>query len=699
MKLRFKLILISTLFCLLSTLTAEAQPSPVDVNGDGTLNILVMGTSNSIEDNFEEFSPNQITTELQSILSLDPLISLNINVVSEDIYRTKTVSTGIAGQFTANRDYYCHSLTQYYYWPDNRTARINNLTGNNGTDWDYVVINADPYIISTMPGYFSLGVNKIGSVIHSGGAVPLLMMEWAKDSTFINHFEEFAYRTAEGATVPVQVIPAGLAWQSLPGNLRDVSSPHPTPNGAYLAAASIYSTLLKRSASSSQYNYNDTIADVAEYTRNTALGQVHFTGQPTFISPFKSCNISDTSLVYNHGGTSTENGILTGLQWVISGNQKTLQYGATAPVHLNYGRSSMGSTHLYRIDSTNFDYSFGYPLQDDASTGLVTMLYGLDKRLNATDVETDLGTARQMINQSELPYARNVPLRTIIAQMIEEIPGVLIYPIGDPWHLSSDVNKAIGTYMYTILTSDCTLPPAPNICSDATQWRSWMAHKVGQEIAWNLMYQQGANSCNKRIDNITACGSYTWINGTTYYSSNTSATFTYTNSAGCDSSVILNLTINPLDMSVTQNGSSLTANQAGANYQWLNCSTGASITGANNQSYTPATNGSYAVIVNYNGCSDTSSCISLNTVGLIDNIFESEILIYPNPTDENVSIQLGGYCDNVTLIVRNVYGNEMVSQNLQNTDVVNVKIEGAPGIYFLTISCHDKNATFKILKK
>jgi hypothetical protein len=697
MKIRFKLM--STFFCLLSTLATEAQTFPVDVNGDGTLNILIIGTSNSIEDNFEEFSPNQITTELQSILSLDPLISLNINVVSEDIYRTKTVSTGIAGQFTSNRDYYCHSLTQYYYWPDNRTARINNLTGNNGTDWDYVVINADPYIISTMPGYYSLGVNKIGSVIHSGGAVPLLMMEWAKDSTLINHFEEFTYRTAEGATVPVQVIPAGLAWQSLPSNLKDVSSAHPTPNGAYLAAAAIYSTLLKRSASSSQYNYNDTIADVAEYTRNTAVGQVHFTGQPTFISPFKSCNISDTNLVYNHGGTSTENGILTGLQWVISGNQKTLQYGATAPINFNYGRSSMGSTHLYQIDSTNFDYSFGYPLQDDASTGLVTMLYGLDKRSWSADVETDLGTARQMINQSELPYARNVPLRTIIAQMIEEIPGVLIYPIGDPWHLSSDVNKAIGTYMYTILTSDCTLPPAPNICSDSTQWRSWMAHKVGQETAWNLMYQEGANSCNKQIDNIAACDSYTWINGTTYYSSNTSATFTYNNLAGCDSTVILNLTINPPDMSITQNGSSLTANQAGANYQWLNCSTGAFITGANNQSYTPATNGSYAVIVNYNGCSDTSSCINLNEVGLINNIFESELLIYPNPTDENVSVKLGSYCDNVILIVRSVYGNEIVSQNLQNTDLVNIKIEGAPGIYFLTISCQDKNATFKILKK
>jgi len=522
---KYKQILISSLLWLFISLLAQGQTSPIDINGNGTLDILIIGSTNSIENNFEEFSPNQIATELDNILSSDSLVNLNINVISEDIYKSKTVSTGIAGQITANRNYYCHSLAQYYYWPDNRTSRINNLSGNNGTDWDYVVINADPYIISTMPGYYSLGVNKIGSVIHSGGAVPILMMEWAKDSTFINHFEEFTYRTAEGARVPIQVIPAGLAWQSLPSNLKDISNAHPTPNGAYLAAASIYSSLLKRSASSSQYNYNDTIADVAEYTRNTAVGQVHFSGQPTFVSPFKSCEISDSAIIYNHTGSSTEYGILTGLQWVTAGNQKTLQFGSTAPIHFNYGRSSMGGGFKeYKIDSTKFDYSFGYPLQDDASTGLVTMLYGIDKRASSTDVETDLGTARQMINQSELPFARNVPLRTIIAQMIEEIPGVLIYPNGDPWHLSNDVNKAIGSYIYTILTSDCTLPPGPTICQDSTQWRTWMAHKIGQETAWNLMYLKGANSCNKQIDSISACDSYTWINGTTYFSSNTAAT-------------------------------------------------------------------------------------------------------------------------------------------------------------------------------
>ena len=45
-------------------------------------------------------------------------------------------------------------------------------------------------------------------------------------------------------------------------------------------------------------------------------------------------------------------------------------------------------------------------------------------------------------------------------------------------------------------------------------------------------------------DQITACGSYTWINGVTYTSSNNTATQTLTAANGCDSIVTLDLTIN-----------------------------------------------------------------------------------------------------------------------------------------------------------
>lgn len=51
----------------------------------------------------------------------------------------------------------------------------------------------------------------------------------------------------------------------------------------------------------------------------------------------------------------------------------------------------MGSTHLYMVDTSIFNYSFGYPLQDDLGTGLVSMQYGIDQRVNQYDKETDLG--------------------------------------------------------------------------------------------------------------------------------------------------------------------------------------------------------------------------------------------------------------------------------------------------------------------
>jgi len=54
------------------------------------------------------------------------------------------------------------------------------------------------------------------------------------------------------------------------------------------------------------------------------------------------------------------------------------------------------------------------------------------------------------------------------------------------------------------------------------------------------------------VDVQTACGSYTWIDGITYTESNSTATFTLTNAAGCDSVVTLHLTIfNPVHTAVT----------------------------------------------------------------------------------------------------------------------------------------------------
>ncbi len=57
------------------------------------------------------------------------------------------------------------------------------------------------------------------------------------------------------------------------------------------------------------------------------------------------------------------------------------------------------------------------------------------------------------------------------------------------------------------------------------------------------------------IDEVTACNSYTWINGTTYTQSTNTPTYTLTNAAGCDSVVTLHLTVNhsrPVSYTITE---------------------------------------------------------------------------------------------------------------------------------------------------
>ena len=94
-------------------------------------------------------------------------------------------------------------------------------------------------------------------------------------------------------------------------------------------------------------------------------------------------------------------------------------------------------------------------------------------------------------------------------------------------------------------------------------------------------------------DTQTACESYTWIDGNTYSSSNTSATHTLTSAGGCDSIVTLNLTINNVsNLTTSVSGIEITVNNSNASYQWLDCDDNNSIiNGENGQSFTASANG------------------------------------------------------------------------------------------------------------
>jgi hypothetical protein len=477
------------------TPTVPANP---DQNGDGSVNILVLGTNASIG-GAEAFSPDRIAMELTNILAADGSSDRAVNVVAQDIHRSKPVTLGL-GQNGAEYTYthHSHSLAQYYYWPEDQGARWANLGGGGDVVWDYVVIGADPYMVATLPGYYALGVHKIAAKVAAGGAQPLLLMIWPKEDptgTMVDAVEAVTYRTAAGAPVAVAVVPAGRAWQELPAGKQDEDGLHPTPNGAYLAAAALYAHITNQSAAATDYDYDDELAEAGLNAVTHAKGQGTTSQAAVVSSPFSSCAIDEEVISYNHTGSSSENGILGGLNWVFGQAPETLQNGGESLIDFNYGRanSNFEPHKRYQVDPERFAFSLGFPMQDNGNHGDESMLYGLDQRDSGTLNDTDLGVARFMLDHGELPQARAVPIRTLFAQMREVTPDQSAYR--DAWHMHRDLDKASGAFIYTLLTGKCVLGAEPSEL-DSAEWRTWMAHKIGYQTAWTLMHLEAAPDCD-----------------------------------------------------------------------------------------------------------------------------------------------------------------------------------------------------------
>ena len=74
------------------------------------------------------------------------------------------------------------------------------------------------------------------------------------------------------------------------------------------------------------------------------------------------------------------------------------------------------------------------------------------------------------------------------------------------------------------------------------------------------------NYSTSATDAITACGSYTWIDGNVYTSSNNTAMYTIPNAVGCDSVITLDLTINTVDVTTSVSDITISSNAGNATY-------------------------------------------------------------------------------------------------------------------------------------
>jgi hypothetical protein len=218
-------------------------------------------------------------------------------------------------------------------------------------------------------------------------------------------------------------------------------------------------------------------------------------------------------------------------------------------------------------------------------------------------------------------------------------------------------------------------------------------------VTLNLTILNSATGTDTR----TECNTYTWIDGNTYTASNNTATFNIVGGAanGCDSLVILDLTINNVsDLTTTVSGLTITSNNSNATYQWIDCNNGNSeINGEIGQSFTATTNGNYAVVLTESGCVDTTACVTITTVGIIENSFGNKLIVYPNPTNGNFSVDLGAIYENTQVLITDISGKLIESVNKSQTQVLNLSINEADGIYFVSIHAENKNAVIRLVKQ
>lgn len=493
---------LSILGIVLSSALHLITPSTVDA---ADLNVLVLGSSRSysneqysgIARNQQPFNPQLVVNELQNILNDDSAYT-NVTVRFEDISANTTTRTLYNPTTSATSRSY--SLLNYFYWPDGRTNRLANLQGagtaTEDKPWDYVIILGDPSLIANTPGVHAMGVKLLVDTIRQGTAEPILMMQWphAGSSVPVSDFGEVTYRVGDSGGITVA--PAGFAWDAYAS--KD-SGTHPTADGAYLAAATLYNTILGRDAATdSTYTYQNgpttsALATLANNTVQTHNTQSHYSGVYNQENPHKRLDDKDRVIRASGVSSSTEQGFL---KYTPYANQRHV-YGLLQPQlslenyddnpsdfsgiqHFYIGRNNPSGSTRYVVQPATYRTTYAFPFQirnqdDPEGDGGLEMLYGIDTITGS--YRGDTRTAFDLVSLNHVASGvRLLPIQTLWATAKDEL-GISSPFYSDGNHYGAAVNEAAAAYIMTHLTGRC--PIGKNGTADERTRRS-----IGYEASW-----------------------------------------------------------------------------------------------------------------------------------------------------------------------------------------------------------------------
>ncbi len=236
----------------------------------------------------------------------------------------------------------------------------------------------------------------------------------------------------------------------------------------------------------------------------------------------------------------------------------------------------------------------------------------------------------------------------------------------------SSTPKSIAVTVNTPPATPGTINGSTGVCKNTTNTYSVYSVSGATSYVWSLPTGWSGTSSTNSIT-------------TSSNSTSGNIVVVANNSCGSSGFQTLAVTVNVVDTSVTQSGSMLFANAYGASYQWINCYNNSIISGQTSQSFTASTNGSYAVVITKNSCTDTSACYTISSLGINENQLISDINIYPNPS--NGVFQINNMnttvVNNIKIEVYNLQGERVFysEKTISRIDLSNQ----SNGMYFLKI--------------
>ncbi len=108
-------------------------------------------------------------------------------------------------------------------------------------------------------------------------------------------------------------------------------------------------------------------------------------------------------------------------------------------------------------------------------------------------------------------------------------------------------------------------------------------------------------------------------------------------------------------------------------------------------SYTAAAGTYYAQVYGYNGANSATVCYTLKVqLGTASRVGESTpkaelVSIYPNPVRSELKVNMGGYAEQVSVNVTDMFGRRMMNKTFASASVINTN-KLAAGIYMITIT-------------